>query len=124
MTTEPTTTRSVPEDTLALRLVIARVYRGHYNAASAALAVGVPRQSWSNWERGKPIQHEDAMLAKIARVLDVDEDWLRDGGPLGGATMRPDPNGPDGGELLPRLDSNQEPSGYLSPQVRDLLRAA
>jgi transcriptional regulator with XRE-family HTH domain len=96
-----------------MRLVIARVYRGHYNVASAALAVGESRQTWANWERGKPMRHRDAVIAKIARALDVDEDWLRDGGPLG-PTGHTDPDGPegqDGAGWLPRLDSNQQPSG-------------
>jgi transcriptional regulator with XRE-family HTH domain len=36
----------------------------------------------------------------------------------------PTGSGPDGPSSLPRLDSNQEPFGYLSPQVRRLLVAA
>lgn len=81
----------MPLDTLATRLVIARVHAGHFNAASAAMACGVTRQSWSNWERGGHMQHMESMVAHIARCLNVDEDWLRDGGPLAPA---PEPNDP------------------------------
>lgn len=43
--------------------------------------------------------------------------WLRDG-------ESPRQDGPDGGSVLPRLDSNQQPSGYGSAQVIELRRAS
>jgi transcriptional regulator with XRE-family HTH domain len=91
----------VPADTLAMRLVIARVHAGHHNAASAALAAGVSRQNWANWERGKPMRHADALLSQIAHAMGVDEGWLRHGGELRKA---PHPDGPDEGlhELVVR----------------------
>lgn len=82
MTTARVEQHEVPPDTLALRLVIARVYAGHHNAASAALACGVKRQTWSNWERGKPMRHAEALIPHIAGTLGVSERWLREGGPL------------------------------------------
>ena len=117
MTTQ-TTEVGVPEDTFEMRLVIARTYRGFRSAAAAGAAVGVSRQTWIDWETGKsPGAKKPAMLAYIAQQMRVKEEWLREGGPL--RTSGDDDNGGDG---LPRLDSNQEPSGYPPAQVIELWR--
>lgn len=93
MTTQPHDDRQVPADTFEMRLVIARTHAG-LKATEAALLVGVSGQTWRNWEDGAsgPAQ-KPAMLRYIAEQLGVDEDWLRDGGPLSGAG-RPSPDGP------------------------------
>lgn len=87
--------RPIPADTFRLRLVIARLHAGHKTAESAAQAIGVSGQTWLNWERG--IHTDSAMrpmqLHWIAEKMDVDEDWLRNGGPL---TEMPAPEPPNG----------------------------
>ena len=75
--------RDVPADTFEMRLAMARFHAGNISAKEAALRVGVSGQAWRNWEAGKsPGARQPAMLAFIAQQLRVDEDWLRDGGPL------------------------------------------
>jgi transcriptional regulator with XRE-family HTH domain len=84
----------VPPDTFEMRLAMARIFRG-MSAAEAAMRVGVTGQAWRNWENGKSVgARKPSMLGHIARQLDVDEDWLRDGGEMRKA---PHPGGPDGG---------------------------
>lgn len=59
------------------------------------MRVGVSGQTWRNWEDGQSgSAQKPAMVAYIAKQLDVDEDWLRHGGPL--ATDPPQPDGPGG----------------------------
>lgn len=110
--------QAVPLDTFELRLAIARAAAGGISAREAAFRVGVSGTAWRNWEAGKSIgARKPAMLSYIARQLGVDEDWLRDGGPLRTAES-PRPDGPDGGqEECTRRDSNPKPS---DPKVRVL----
>lgn len=61
-------------------------------------------------------------IATIARRLGVKVERLYDG--LGGTFAGDDDTPPDGGESLPRLDSNQKPSDLVSLQVSDLLATA
>ncbi|CAI9417158.1 helix-turn-helix domain-containing protein [Nocardioides sp. T2.26MG-1] len=93
MTTQPQDERRIPADTFEIRLAIARAHAGGISAKEAAMRVGVSGQTWRNWEDGAsgPAQ-KPAMLRYIAEQLDVDEDWLRDGGPLRGAG-HPSPDG-------------------------------
>lgn len=51
-------------------------------------------------------------LETIAQLAGVDVASF-----FGGNANGPRPDGPDGGQRLPRLDSNQQPSGYTSSQV-------
>lgn len=106
MTTE-TEERNIPVDTLELRLVIARMHAGGITAKEAAMRVGVSGQTWRNWEDGDSAgARKPAMLHFIAQQLDVDETWLREGGPL--ARSRPLPDGPGTGESppsVPKVDS-------------------
>lgn len=82
----------VPVDSLAHRLMLARAHAGHLTIREAAMRCGLGRTSWTNWERGKPIQHQDAVLDKIARHLNVNRKWLECGGRLNSDG----PSGPDG----------------------------
>lgn len=111
MTTEATrpATGEIPVDTWATRLVIARTQRG-LTMDQAADLCGLNRSSWGNWERkGKAPRDQVEVTRKIAKALGYDLNWLLLGGPL--ATER---NGPEGPEGLPRLDSNQRISDYMS----------
>ena len=69
-------------------------------------ALGISRQTVSNYERGmtQPKRH---VLIAWAMATGVDLDWLTTG------TEKPHQDGPDGASrgLLPGLDSNQEPAG-------------
>lgn len=78
---------SVPEDTFAARLMLARVHAGYQTIDEASAKCGLNRQSWSNWEKGmKPRDLLDVVNA-ISEGLGVDRDWLLFGGPL--ATPEP-----------------------------------
>ncbi len=81
----------MPADTFEIRLAIARAYAGGISANEAAMRVGVSGQTWRNWEAGASASaQKPAMLRYIAEQLDVDEDWLRNGGPLRAAGLPPD----------------------------------
>lgn len=86
--------RRIPLDTFPLRLVISRLHAGHKTADAAARAVGVSGQTWLNWESGKHTESakRPSMTHWIAERMEVDEKWLREGGPLREAG----PNGPGG----------------------------
>jgi hypothetical protein len=105
----------VPSDSFPLRLSIARFAAGHLTAEKAGALVGVTGTTWLNWERGKHLGSatKPAMLSYIARQLDCDEHWLREGGPLNASTD------PSGGERA-RQDSNLRPADY---PVADLAAA-
>jgi transcriptional regulator with XRE-family HTH domain len=93
MTTQTEERRPIPADTFRLRLVIARLHAHHRTAESAGAAVGVSGQAWLNWEKGDSDgAQKPAMLHYIAQQMNVDEDWLRDGGPLSEQTDD-DPSG-------------------------------
>lgn len=73
---------SIPEDTFASRLMLARVHAGYQTIDEASAKCGLNRQSWSNWEKGmKPRDLLDVVNA-ISDGLGVDRDWLLFGGPL------------------------------------------
>ena len=73
----------VPADTFPVRLRLARIHANDISIEVAAARCGIKPATWSTWERGvhKP-PHFEAMVKAIASGLDVDEMWLRDGGPL------------------------------------------
>lgn len=98
----------IPLDTWATRLVIARTQRG-LTKEEAADKAGVNRSSWSNWENGTVPRGQLEVTRRIANALGYDLNWLLWGGPL--ASEHGGPEGPDG---LPRLDSNQRDSDYMS----------
>lgn len=57
-------------------------------------------------------QPSGAVVRLWALRTGVPYGWLRDG-----EQMSPRPGDPGGGNVLPRLDSNQQPSGYADGQV-------
>ena len=76
-----------------------------------ALLIGVSHQTITNAE------HEHRNVRPItlnawAMATGISVQWLKTG-------IAPESNGPEG-ETLPRLDSNQEPSGSQPPQVTRL----
>lgn len=76
----------------------------------------VSRNTVGNWINGHA-QPSGATVRLWALRTGVSYRWLRDG-------ESPRQDGPDGGGQLPRLDSNQQPSGYSTAQVIALGRAA
>jgi transcriptional regulator with XRE-family HTH domain len=75
-----------------------------------AAQLGVSRETIGRWTSGRGEPKRAGLLAWAA-VTGVDLEWLETG--KGPATTSPDPD-----PSLPRLDSNQQPSGYESMQVR------
>jgi len=104
----------VPEWDLADRL--ARTLRETgIGVSDMAAQLGVSRETVGRWTNGKGVPKRAGLLA-WASVTGVDLEWLETGeGPATSSSPDPDPQ-------LPRLDSNQEPSGYESAQVRGLPR--
>jgi transcriptional regulator with XRE-family HTH domain len=96
----------VPADTFPVRLRLARIHAGDISIEVAAARCGVKPATWGTWERGvhKP-PHFEAMVKAIATGLEVDEVWLRDGGPL---APDPGPLGPRG--LATVSDGGSAPS--------------
>ena len=96
----------------ATRLALVR-HRMGWNAKEAALACGVSAQSWREWElQGRRPRDYENVCKQIAARTGVDLVWLMTGidrrgpnGPGGGLPTDPGPN-----LLLPRVDSNHEPS--------------
>lgn len=77
----------------------------------------VNRNTIGRWING----HTEPSAAYIklwALRTGVPYSWLREG------RENPHPERPDGGLRLPRLDSNQQPSGYTSCEVIELRRAS
>lgn len=77
--------------------------------------LGVRREAVSTWLSGK-VNPKKSTLRLWAFRTGVPLEWLETG-----QVPTPSGPGPDGGEL-PWFDSNEQPSGYASPQVRTLLR--
>lgn len=76
MTTAATTGSAwVPELTFAARLALVRNRMG-WNAKEAALACGLPAQSWRNWEATKRPHDFEAVCRKIADRTGCDLAWL------------------------------------------------
>jgi transcriptional regulator with XRE-family HTH domain len=85
---------------------------GHTSTTLAA-ALGVHRNTVSNYLSGRT-QLDRRTLIAWSFACGVPLEWLENG-------TAPRPNdGPEGGAELPRLDSNQQPSGYAFAQVTPL----
>lgn len=70
--------------TFAARLALIRQRMG-WNAKEAALACGIPQQSWRSWEAGT-VPHGSryfGICAQIARATGCDYGWLVDRRPTG-----------------------------------------
>jgi transcriptional regulator with XRE-family HTH domain len=71
----------IPQDTLAVRVKIARDEAG-LSQREAALKCGLTFGEWQGIENGAAARGLDKKIDKIARGLDYDRDWLMWGGPL------------------------------------------
>jgi hypothetical protein len=71
----------VPEDTLALRVLIARHERGLSQRAAAEMC-GLTYGEWQSIEDGRGVRQLDVKVAKIAQGLRYNRDWIMWGGPL------------------------------------------
>ena len=98
------TVGAVPAFTVADRLRKAREHAG-LEQGDLAERMGVSRGTVSNNELGK-VAPRRIVLRAWALATGVDVGWLETG-----IAPRPEPGHDEG---LPRLDSNQQPSGYLS----------
>ena len=103
----------IPQWTLGDRLRKAREDAGLSQAELADL-VNVSRATVSNAEVGarRPLP---ITIESWARVTSVPEEWLKTG-------KAPAGQGPGGGQVLPRLDSNQKPPGLRHGPVVILLK--
>jgi transcriptional regulator with XRE-family HTH domain len=97
----------VPEWTFADRLRKARSRTGLSQKKFAAV-LQVNDSAYSQWEADNNKPRDIVAVAnRIAMLTGISSAWLL------GAAESPtgDPDGPNGGATLPRLDSNQKPSG-------------
>jgi transcriptional regulator with XRE-family HTH domain len=75
--------RSIPADTFAARLTLARLHAGHrLSIREAADRCGLNYGTWTGWERGLEPRGLLKVADRISAVLGVDRDWLLFGGPL------------------------------------------
>lgn len=65
----------MPELDFAARLALVRNKMG-WNAKEAALACGLPAQSWRNWEAGKRPHDYIEVCQKITDRTGVSTEWL------------------------------------------------
>jgi transcriptional regulator with XRE-family HTH domain len=112
MTQQPLSDGSwIPEWTLSDRLRKARLSTG-LQQKDFAERIGVTASAYSQWEAGNNGPRDVVTIAKrIELMTRIPATWT-----LGLGIDRPSP----GGDGLPRLDSNQQPSGYAPSQVTDL----
>lgn len=92
------------------RLALVRQRMGWGNTKEAALACGLPVQSWRGWERDNRAPRDFVgTCRKIAAATGCDIWWLA------GLDRQPPASSEAGGAgELPRQDSNLEPSGYAT----------
>lgn len=104
------TTRRVPADTLAARLILIRVETG-WSQREAAEHCGLTYGEWQSIENGREARGLPRKLTKISDATGYDLNWLMWGGPLS-------PGGPPSGDtprpLSPRTGSNRRPTAYNS----------
>jgi hypothetical protein len=105
MTAEVAPDGWVPDATsFGARLALIRQRMEWGNVKEAALACGLPVESWRNWERdGRQPRDYMRVCQVIAEHTGVDVTWLAVG---------PQPG-------LPRKDSNLQPAGYGTAVPRD-----
>ena len=77
-----TSGRSIPTDTFAHRLMLARSHAGHLSIREAADLCGLGRGAWTNWERGARAVDIIEVSEVISEKLGIDRDWLLFGGQL------------------------------------------
>ena len=104
MTTSVNMAGRVPEFDVSDRVRKARESAGMQQAELAERA-GMARSGVARIESGKGGKPRRSSLIAIAFATGVDLMWLETGKTPAGPE-------PDGGEMLPLLDSNQQPFGY------------
>ncbi|HUX71799.1 MAG TPA: helix-turn-helix transcriptional regulator [Cellulomonadaceae bacterium] len=102
-------TRGVPEFDLADRMRKALRTSG-IGVQEMADYLDVARNTVSTWINGRIVPSSQTIRLWALRT-GVPYSWLRDG------TENPRQGDPGGGVSLPRLDSNQQPSGYTQSEV-------
>nr|DAL28231.1 MAG TPA_asm: helix-turn-helix domain protein [Caudoviricetes sp.] len=102
MTSQPQDGPLIPVWTLGDRLRKAREAAG-LDQTGMARRLGVSRGTVSNAERETVTPRRSVVMA-WALATRVPLDWIE-------GKENPRPDGPDGGEGLPRLDLNQQPTG-------------
>lgn len=110
-----------PEPTLdafGARLALIRWAQG-WNIKEASLACRLPQASWREWELShRAPRNIVEVAAAIAEATGYSDYWIMTGRPSTRENT-PRPGGPGGVRgKLPRLDSNQEPTGYTLTLVR------
>lgn len=94
----------IPTWTLGDRLRKARL-QSEMDQRGFADALGVAAGSLAAWETDRSRPRDLVSIAKRVELLTrIPASWL-----LGLDTTNPRQDGPDGGQRLPRLDSNQQP---------------
>jgi len=104
----------IPEFTVGERLRKAREVIG-LDQDQLGDEIAMSRNSVSNYETGATTHLKPIYLRAWALRTGVPLSWLVTG------IANPQPNEPTGGGELPRLDSNQQPSGYRDSQVSGVL---
>lgn len=95
------------------RLALVRQRMAWGNVKEAALACGLPVESWRGWERDNRLPRDlITTTMKIAARTGCDPDWLSGMTASRARLVRLTDD-----EVLPRLDLNQQPCGYLYPPV-------
>lgn len=109
-----TTTASVQHqpaptlETFGARLALIRWYM-QWNQKEAALACGLPQNSWREWEQGRSPRNLVQVAGKVHAATGIDEYWIIAGREL--------PNGTGS----PGRDRTCKPAGFLgSPKRPDL----
>lgn len=114
--TQLTVTGVVPVWTVGDRLRKARA-AAHLSQSDFEALTGISRRSISAYEGDERAPRRPQLIA-WAMATGVPLAWLESG------TTNPRQDGPGGGVTLPRLESNQQPSGYTKAQVIALRPAA
>lgn len=78
----PAKSASIPADSFAHRLMLARAHAGHMSIREAAELTGLGRGAWTHWEKGGMPVDLDYVVETISEKLGVDPVWLLDGGAL------------------------------------------
>lgn len=117
MSTQPDEGWVADDGTFGARLALIRQHQSWGNVKEAAMACGIPVESWRTWERDgvKPRDYV-AIVEQISAYTRCDYGWLLDGRPSGSPT---DP------KKCPRTDLNRRPTAYNSHErPRSIFRDA
>ncbi len=106
MTTQITLGDVPTTEQFGARLALIR-WRQRWNQKEAALACGIPQNSWREWEvSGRAPRNVVEVASKISQVTGIDDYWI-----LTGKQNSPTPDGGGAAEKLPRSYSKRQPAG-------------